>query len=78
MSASDDVRAEPRKEYLVMNLKNLRRWAVAAVVANVGVTLLAAAVLPASAVGLLPVIGLVLPLLTTGVIDAAAQPRLQH
>lgn len=61
-----------------MDLKNLRRWALAAVVANVGVTLLAAAVLPASAVGLLPVIGLVLPLLTTGVIDAAAQPRLQH
>ncbi|HET6333300.1 MAG TPA: hypothetical protein VFG30_08810 [Polyangiales bacterium] len=61
-----------------MNLKNLRRWAVGAVVANVGVTLLAAAVLPAGAMGLLPVIGLVLPLLTTGVIDAAAQPRLQH
>lgn len=61
-----------------MNLKNLRRWAVVAVVANVGVTLLAAAVLPASAVSVLPVIGLVLPLLTTGVIDAAAGPRLQH
>lgn len=61
-----------------MNLKNLRRWAVVAVVANVGVTLLAAAVLPASAIGVLPVIGLVLPLLTTGVIDAAAQQRLQH
>jgi predicted anti-sigma-YlaC factor YlaD len=61
-----------------MNLKNLRLWAVGAVVANVGVTLLAAAVLPANAMGLLPVIGLVLPLLTTGVIEAAAQPRLQH
>jgi predicted anti-sigma-YlaC factor YlaD len=61
-----------------MNLKNLRLWAVVAVVANVGVALLAAAVLPASAVGLLPILALALPLLTTGVIDAAAQPRLQH
>ena len=61
-----------------MNLENLRKWAAVAVVANVGVTLLAAAVLPASAVGLLPILGLVLPLLTTGVIDAAAQPRLHR
>lgn len=60
-----------------MNLKNVRRWAVAAVVANVGVTLFAAAVLPANALGVLPIVGLVLPLLTTGVIDAAAQTRLQ-
>lgn len=60
------------------NLKNLRRWAVAAVVANVAVTLGAAAVLPASAMGVLPILALALPLITTGVIDAAAQPRLSH
>jgi hypothetical protein len=61
-----------------MNLKNLRTWAVVAVGANVGLALLAAAVLPASAAGLLPILALALPLLTTGVIDAAAQPRLHH
>jgi len=60
------------------NLKNLRRWSVAAVVANVGVTLVAAAVLPASAMGVLPILALALPLITTGVIDAAAQQRLTH
>jgi predicted anti-sigma-YlaC factor YlaD len=55
-----------------MNLANLRRWSVVAVVANVGIALLAAAVLPAHALGLLPVLALTLPLLTTGVLDAAA------
>ncbi|HKP55079.1 MAG TPA: hypothetical protein VJV78_00080 [Polyangiales bacterium] len=55
-----------------MNLTNLRRWSVAAVVANVGVAVLAAAVLPAQALGLLPVIALTLPLLTTGFLEAAA------
>jgi hypothetical protein len=61
-----------------MNLKTLRKWAVVAVVANVGATLLAAVVLPANAIGLLPILGLALPLLTTGVIDAAAQRRLHQ
>jgi hypothetical protein len=60
------------------NLKNLRRWAVAAVVANIGVTLVAAAVLPASAMSVLPILALALPLITTGVIDAAAEHRLSH
>ncbi len=60
------------------NLTKLRRWAIAAVVANVGLTLVAAAVLPASAMGVLPILALALPLITTGVIDAAAQPRLSH
>jgi len=51
----------------------LRRWSVVAVVANIAATLLAAAVLPADVRGVLPVIALVLPLLTTGVLEAAAQ-----
>jgi hypothetical protein len=58
-----------------MNLSNLRRWSVVAVVANVGIAVLAAVVLPAHALGLLPVLALTLPLLTTGVLDAAAQNR---
>jgi hypothetical protein len=62
-----------------MNLNKLRRWSVVAVVANVGVALLAAAVLPAQALGLLPVLALTLPLLTTGVLDAAASGcSIQH
>jgi hypothetical protein len=60
------------------NLKSLRRWAVAAVVANVAVTVVAAAVLPASAMSVLPILALALPLITTGVIDAAAEQRLSH
>jgi hypothetical protein len=60
------------------NLKNLRRWAVAAVVANIGLTLVAAAVLPANAMSVLPILALALPLITTGVIDAAAEHRLSH
>lgn len=54
-----------------MNLSNIRRWSVVAVVANVGVALLAAAILPAEALGLLPVLALTLPLLTTGLLEAA-------
>jgi hypothetical protein len=80
MSALERKNSELNKKgVLVMNnLKNLRRWAVAAVVANVAVTLVAAAVLPASAIGVLPILALALPLITTGVIDAAAQQRLTH
>jgi hypothetical protein len=62
------------------NLKNLRRWAVVAVAANVAVTLVAAAVVPASAMSVLPILALALPLITTGVLDAAAEQnqRLSH
>ena len=56
----------------------LRRWALVAVVANVGAALLAAAVLPAHVLGVLPVIAIVLPLLTTGVLEAAAQHYEHH
>lgn len=61
----------------LQDAKHLRRWAVVAVVANVAVTLIAAVALPAHARGVLPILGLVLPLLTTGVLDAAAQ-RYSH
>jgi hypothetical protein len=60
-----------------MNLKNLRQWAVWAVAVNVSVIVIAGLVLPANAISLLPVLGLALSLVTSGVIDAAAQPRLQ-
>jgi hypothetical protein len=59
----------------VQNAKTLRRWAVLAVAANVGLALAAAAVLPAQALALLPVLGFCLPLLTTGVLDAALERR---
>ncbi|HKU44522.1 MAG TPA: hypothetical protein VJR89_40455 [Polyangiales bacterium] len=55
-----------------MNLKNLRRWSLVAVAANLGVAVLAAVALPAQAAVLLPLLALTLPLLTTGVLDAAA------
>ena len=58
---------------------NLGRWAVLAVAANVGLALVAAAALPAQALAVLPVLGLALPLLTTGVLDAALERRVgQH
>lgn len=61
-----------------MNLSTLRRWSVVAVVANVGVAALAAVVLPAQALGLLPVLALTLPLLTTGVLEAVAGNSVRH
>ena len=59
----------------VQDTTSLRRWAVVAVAANIAATLAVAAVLPAHALALLPVIGLSLPLLTTGVLDAFAERR---
>jgi hypothetical protein len=72
-----------KEKEFAMNLsprdaKNLRRWSVVAVAANIGVAIVAAVVLPAQAIGLLPVLALTLPLLTTGVLDAALQTRTQH
>ena len=61
-----------------MNLSNLRRWSLVAVVANVGVAVLAAIVMPAHVLGLLPVLALTLPLLTTGVLEAAASGSARH
>jgi hypothetical protein len=50
----------------------LRVWAVFAVAANLGIALVVGLALPAGALPLLPILGLMLPLLTTGVLDAAA------
>jgi len=55
--------------------RTLRRWAIAAVAGNVALALVAAAALPAEALAILPVLGLGLPLLTTGVLDAALEHR---
>ncbi|MET0386053.1 MAG: hypothetical protein ABW321_08850 [Polyangiales bacterium] len=56
-----------------MNLTNVRRFAVAAVAANVAVIGGAALALPRELLVLLPIAGLVLPLLTTSVVEAAAE-----
>jgi hypothetical protein len=57
------------------NLSRVRRWAAAAVAANVALLLLIAWALPKELLGVLPVLGLMLPLLSTGFIEAAAETR---
>jgi hypothetical protein len=49
--------------------RKLRRWAVAAVAANLVAAVSLGLALPAQALALLPIFGLMLPLLTTGVLD---------
>ena len=58
-----------------MELKNIakvRRVAASAVVANLAVVALAALILPEEVIGVLPVIGLILPLLTTSLVERVA------
>jgi hypothetical protein len=57
------------------NLSKVRRWAVLAVTANIALLLAVAWALPKDLLGVLPVLGLMLPLLTTGFIEAAAERR---
>jgi cell division protein FtsW (lipid II flippase) len=57
------------------NLSNVRRFALIAVVGNFAAVALAASVLPRE---LLPIVGLVLPLLSLGIIEAAAENRVGH
>ena len=57
------------------NLSKVRRWAVLAVAANVALFLAVAWALPKELLGVLPVLGLTLPLLTTGFIEAATEHR---
>jgi hypothetical protein len=52
------------------NVTQVRRFAVAAVLVTVAVTLGAAALLPRELLVLLPIFGLTLPLLSTGVLEA--------
>jgi hypothetical protein len=52
------------------NVTQARRFAVATVLATVAVTLGVAAVLPRELLVLLPIFGLTLPLLSTGVLEA--------
>ncbi|MEY4579672.1 MAG: hypothetical protein RL701_4375 [Pseudomonadota bacterium] len=52
------------------NLSNVRRFALIAVAGNFAAVALAATVLPRE---LLPIVGLMLPLLSLGVIEAAAE-----
>ena len=54
------------------NITTLRRVAASAVVANIAVVALAALVLPAELMGVLPVVGLILPLLTESAVERFA------
>ena len=54
------------------NIANVRRVAAGAVVANVAIVSLAAAVLPRELMGVLPVLALTLPLLTTSLVERVA------
>jgi hypothetical protein len=55
------------------NISKIRRLAVAAVVANITVMLLAAAALPRELMVVLPVAALILPLLTTAYVERVAE-----
>jgi Flp pilus assembly protein TadB len=58
------------------NITDVRRLAVAAVGANLLLTIVAAVVLPRELLVVLPIVGLTLPLLTTAFLEAAAERRL--
>jgi len=61
----------------VQDARNLQKYAVFAVAANVLVALVLWLALPAHAIALLPILALMLPFITTGVLDAIAN-RMQH
>lgn len=56
----------------VKDAKNFRKYAVFAVAANVLVAAVVWLALPAQSVALLPILGLMLPFITAGVLDAIA------
>jgi hypothetical protein len=58
------------------NLTPVRRLAVLAVIANIAVVISAALALPKELLVLLPIVGLVLPLLTIAGLEAVAQGQL--
>jgi hypothetical protein len=58
------------------NIAKVRRLAAVAVAANLAVALLAALVLPAELMVVLPVVALTLPLLTTSLVERFAQRTL--
>jgi hypothetical protein len=58
------------------NIAKVRRLAAVAVAANLAVALLAAIVLPAELMVVLPVVALTLPLLTTSLVERFAQHTL--
>jgi hypothetical protein len=68
------------------NAKSLRPWALLAVAGNVATVIVAAVALPDSAHGLLPVLGLGLPFLTSAMLELAgnsparesSQPRFER
>jgi hypothetical protein len=60
------------------NLSQVRRWAVLVVAANVVLLLAVAWALPKELLGVLPVLGLMLPLLSTSFIEAAAERRVKR
>jgi hypothetical protein len=54
------------------NIAKLRRFAASAVAANVAIVGLAALALPSELMGVLPVLALTLPLLTTSLVERVA------
>lgn len=58
------------------NLSNVRRLALVTVIGNLVATAVAALVLPRELAGIVPVVGLTLPLLSTAVLENAAERRL--
>jgi hypothetical protein len=69
------------KELNTMQAKNItkvRKLAALTVFGTVGATLLAALVLPRELLGVLPIVGLTLPLLATAGLEAAAERRIGH
>lgn len=57
------------------NLSQVRRWAALAVAANIALFFAVAWALPKELLGVLPILGLTLPLLTTGFLEAATERR---
>jgi hypothetical protein len=60
------------------NITKVRKLAALTVFGTVGATLLAAIVLPHELLGVLPIVGLTLPLLATAGLEAAAERRIGH
>jgi hypothetical protein len=58
------------------NLSKVRRLALLTVAGNLVATAIAALVLPRELAGIVPVVGLMLPLLSTAVLEGAAERQL--
>ena len=62
----------------LQNLSKVRRWAAFVVVANIALLLAVAWTLPKDLLGVLPILALTLPLLSTSILEAAAERRVKR